>query len=284
MLLDTSGIAGTQYIIPFGLLQLGSNIYWRVKAIIPSGTSDWSLTWRFNVVYNAPAAPILLSPANGSIDQPFLPLFDWNDVATAQTYRIQVSHFSNFSPVLLDSSGIPVSQLQCPIFILNTGTQYFWRVNASNTNGLSTGPWSSIWNFTTIAGPEPNSISGTITFADSNFVTPSSHYYAAAYITGSWPPSNRGASMDSLYIHRNGNVYTADYRLRHLINGSYIVCVQVSIPLVLNGPVEGIYGCDTAHVNFSSCPQNPNTAIITNSNGVENINFLSWADTTRRIF
>ena len=284
MLLDSSGITGTQINIPSNLLSVGIYNYWRVIAITPSGTSGWSAEWKFNVIFNAPAAPVLLSPANGSTGQSFLPLFDWNDVTNAQYYRIQVSQFSNFSTVLLDSSSIIQSQLQCPEFILTTGIQYYWRVNASNSNGISTSPWSSVFNFTTAPGPEPNSISGTVTFADSNFIPPPAFYYAAAYTPGTWPPPNNFTAMDSVIIHRNGNTFTADYKIRHLINGSYIICLQASGLLNFNGPIEGIYGCDTAHVQYSGCPKNPNSVLITNDAGLQNINFISWADTSKRIF
>jgi|GEM_PF-1045790 len=284
MELDSSGITGTQFTVPSNVLTLGAYNYWRIIASISSGTSAWSVVWKFNIVYAAPAAPILLSPPNGSTGQAFLPLFDWNDVATAQFYRIQVSRFSNFSPVVLDSSLITDSQLQCPQFILNTGTQYFWRVIASNSNGLSTGPWSSTWNFTTVTGPEPNSISGIITFVDTTFLRFPAYYYAAAYPSGSWPPPNNYSVSDSIIIQRNGNIYTANYKFSHLINGSYIICLQANNAIRLVGSVQGIYVCDTVHVQYSGCPNNPNPVLISNNNGVENINFLSWADTTKRIF
>src|SRR5205085_6790853 len=172
---------GTQVSIPSGILNVSSYNYWRVIASVPGGESSWSVVWRFNIIFNPPPAPVLLSPADNSTGQPFLTFFDWNDVNTAQYYRIQISRFSNFSTILLDSNRIAVSQFQCPPFTLTTNTQYYWRVNAANSNGFSTSDWSSAWNFTTLDAPEPNSISGVITFADSNFIQLPSYYIVSAY-------------------------------------------------------------------------------------------------------
>lgn len=285
MLLDTSGISGTQLTIPGGRLTPNVYNYWRVIAAVQGGESQWSTTWRFNIIFDPPTTPELLSPANNSTGQPFLPVFDWNDVSNVQYYRIQISGFPNFSPLLLDSNVIVTSGLQCPMFLLNTSTQYYWRVNASNSNGASTSPWSSIWNFTTIAGPEPNSISGRITFADSNFVQNPSFYSAEVYNTTNWPPLNGDyAFRDSLIIQRNGNTFFADYKLRHVLNGSYYLCVQSSYFFSFAPATLGIYGCDTVHVQYSGCPNSPNPVTISNNNGIENINFIAWADTSKKIF
>ena len=284
MLIDSAGITAVQFNVTDTILHIGSNIYWRVQAVLNSGTSDWSAVWRFNVIFGAPAAPNLIFPANGSTNDSTLPLFDWSDVPTAEFYRIQVSKFPNFSLFVLDSTDLTVSQLQCPLFVLTTGTQYYWRVNASNTHGLSTGPWSSTWNFTTVAGPEPNSISGTVTFADTSIIHPPGYYFAAAYTQNGWPPGGTPSAVDSVIVHKKGNVYTANYQLRRLLNGNYIICLQAFTTAQLNPLIQGIYGCDTAHVQFSTCPQNPAPVQIFNNTGRDNINFLAWADTSKRIF
>ena len=48
--------------------------------------------------------------------------------------------------------------------------------------------------------------------------------------------------------------------------------------------ILGIYGCDTVHVEYSNCPFNPEAVNVINGWGSENINFITWADTTKRIF
>ena len=44
-----------------------------------------------------------------------------------------------------------------------------------------------------------------------------------------------------------------------------------------------IYGCDTSH-STSCIFGSPGTVTISNSAGVDNINFKSWADTSKHIY
>ena len=283
MIFDSSGITGTQIQLPAGRLHTFVYYYWRVKAALSgNNTSEWSGIWRFNIILNAPLAPVLIAPPNGATGQSFTPTLQWNSVDSADFYRVQLSQSSSFSNILFDSNHIQLSQLQVPVFYLNTGTQYFWRANAANSNGVSTSQWSSVFNFTTINGPTPNSISGRITFVDSNFI-PLPLYYSFSVFTA-WPPTLGYTKEDSLQIHKIGDVYVADYSVNRLYNGNYYLAVTVSGIGTIIPYVEGIYGCDTVHPQFSNCPNSPSTVQIVNNNGLININFLSWADTGKRIF
>lgn len=282
MILDTSTNSST-ITVPQGRLSAALYYYWRVIANIQGGgSSNWSAIWRFLVIYNAPAAPVLVSPTNNSGNISFMPLFDWNESPTAEFYRIQVSRNALFTNIVLDNNNITATQLQCPPGILITGTQYFWRVNASNSGGLSTSAWSAIFNFTTAPGPLPSSINGRVTFVDTNFVT-ISYYIVGAY--SQWPPNIQGPDIfDSVVVHHQGNIYYADYQITNVPNASYKVALSVLGPLISENYVLGIYGCDTVHIPFSGCPLDPTPVTIQNYNGVENINFLGWADTTKRIY
>jgi hypothetical protein len=285
MLVDTSGIIASQFAFQNPNITTGIYYYWRVIAAVPSGSSAWSSSWRFRIILVPPPPPNLLLPPDASVNQPPLPLFDWGDSPTAQYYRLQVSSSSNFQPLLLDTTSIQASQLQCPLFVLNTNSQYYWRVNASNSNGISTSDWSSVFSFTTISGPEPSSISGTITFVDSNFTQPSQDkYFVGAYTQ--WPPTLYPPVASALLQpHFNGNNYTADYTLHHLPDGPYIITVYyLSSPNFTFNPILGIYGCDTVHLDYSNCPNNPAQVQIINAGGEENKNILSWANTAKRIF
>jgi hypothetical protein len=280
MIVDTSGITGTQQQVFSNRLTTNVYYYWRVKARISSNNfSSWSSTWRFNIILNAPAAPNLIAPSNGAQNQSFTPLLQWSMVDSAQFYRVQISRLLNFSTLTFDSNHILINQLTVPVFYLSSGQQYFWRANASNSNGLSTSQWSGIFNFTTLSGPEPNSISGTITFVDTNFLSNIYYYIAAAYT--SWPPGQYPIQSDSIIIRKIGNIYQANYLIQRLYNGNYYIAVNLG-PLPI--AVLGIYGCDTVHTQYSGCPNNPTTVQITNNFGLVNINFLSWADTSKKIF
>ena len=99
----------------------------------------------FYVKMSIPAAPDLVYPPNNSQHILTNPVFEWDSNGAISTYRIQVSTDSNFTSMVLDSSGIIDYFFQMPDNTLQLSTLYFWRVNGTNT--LGTGPWSLIWNF-----------------------------------------------------------------------------------------------------------------------------------------
>ncbi len=280
--MDSSGITSSEINIPQGMLTASSFYYWRVNASISGGVTPWSSVWRFHIILEPPAAPTLLSPPNGAVNQPFTPILDWDDPSSAETYRIQITSVPNFNVFNFDSSGIRISQLQVRQYVLFPNTQYYWRVNASNSGGVSTSPWSSVWSFTTMDGPEPNSISGTISFADTNFIALPEYYKVGAF--EDWPPSTLALRYDSLNITLVGNLYKANYKISRLPVGTFFIAVYPEKGTGQDISILGIYGCDTVHVPYSNCPQNPSSVEIIQNWGVENINFLSWADTTKRIF
>jgi hypothetical protein len=92
------------------------------------------------------STPNLLSPANGSTDQPLTPKLNWSDITGATSYSIQVSTNSNFSTTVVNESGLTTSQYMIQDDLSNN-TLYYWRVNASNTQKSC--PWSTVWNFRT---------------------------------------------------------------------------------------------------------------------------------------
>lgn len=277
--------------LPVNMFSLNTNVYyyWRVLANLNGGGSTgWSAIWRFSIILPAPPAPQLLLPANNSVNQSFMPLFDWDTSPTADAYRLQVSSNPAFTSLIFDSSFITATQLQCPPFKLITGTQYFWRVNASNSNGASISQWSEVFSLTTLNGPLPFAIIGRITFADTNFLPSFEQlfYSVAAYENGNWPPSDTPPfAYDSLIIQNSNNVYFADFSLNNLPDDTYFVAVTLKHRFFTLTPVVlGVMGCDTARTMFSGCAVNPPGNIISGGNGLENINILSWADSSKGIF
>jgi hypothetical protein len=99
-----------------------------------------------------PAAPALVSPANHASNQSTALLLSWSAAAGATRYTVQVATDSLFASLLLNDTSVVAASRA--VSGLPSGTSCFWRVRASN--GAGTGPWSTVWSFTT-AGPVTNS-------------------------------------------------------------------------------------------------------------------------------
>jgi len=131
---------------------------------------------------------------------------------------------------------------------------------------------------------DAKSINGTITFVETGFMDSSvGSYLVAAYPRSGWPPMGGPAAFVSLPIVAGQVSY--NYKLVDLPDGAYVVSVGFRKNTGGQSPIMGIYGCDTARFPSSPCLLSPSdSAVISNTNGVGNINFLSWADTTNKIF
>lgn len=96
---------------------------------------------------SVPIAPTLVSPADGAVGISTTPVLDWNDVANASTYGVQVSGNVNFTTTLVNATNLTTSTYTVGSGILSNNVTYFWRASASN--GLGTSPFSLIRFFTT---------------------------------------------------------------------------------------------------------------------------------------
>ncbi|MBI5401776.1 MAG: fibronectin type III domain-containing protein [Ignavibacteriae bacterium] len=129
-------------------LAQATQYFWRVNARNNTGISNWSSVWNFTTVsqQTIPSAPVLVSPTNGTTDEPLNPILLWSSIVSAAKYRLQLAMDFSFSNIIFDDSTITTSSKQ--VGPLTQATQYFWRVNARNNSGISN--WSSVWNFTTL--------------------------------------------------------------------------------------------------------------------------------------
>lgn len=144
---DSATVSVNQYTVPPGKLHPALTYFWRVQATNYLGTGPWSDVWSFgtNLV---PDAPVLISPPTGSSNVPLVTDFTWSNVPTANFYHIRIMLNSGF---IVDSATVTGTTYTIPPGKLNIGTYYFWRVYAGNING--NGPWSSTFNFSTVAPP-----------------------------------------------------------------------------------------------------------------------------------
>lgn len=158
-LINSSGLVFSQYNVPGGILNNNTRYFWRVNASNTAGTGPYSQVFDFTTVISPPvAAPTLLAPPNGAVNQPLNLTLDWNDVFGTTGYKVLLSTDSLFNTTLLDTT-ITASQMVVRSGLLSGSSVYHWRVRGFNVGGF--GPWSVTWKFTTqIIGIEP--ISGIV--------------------------------------------------------------------------------------------------------------------------
>jgi hypothetical protein len=119
-----------------------------VSGASTSGNKDVSMD--LDVFTAAPAAPALLSPANGALNVPATPTFTWNALAQAGSYSIQVATDMAFTNIVASASGLANPTWTANV-TLNTSTAHYWRVWADNACGV--GAYSATWSFSTVAAP-----------------------------------------------------------------------------------------------------------------------------------
>jgi hypothetical protein len=86
-----------------------------------------------------PAAPTLVSPANGS--RPAQPVtFQWSNVANAGRYEIQIDDSSAFAAPLVLSRTVTASQFTAGTLPVR---RLWWRVRAISAEGIA-GPFSAV--------------------------------------------------------------------------------------------------------------------------------------------
>jgi hypothetical protein len=81
----------------------------------------------------APAAPALIAPADGAVDQPRSPLLAWGPAADAERYLVEVALDAAFTQIVRAAATIAPSWQVRPS--LDAFTPYFWRVAAINACG-----------------------------------------------------------------------------------------------------------------------------------------------------
>jgi hypothetical protein len=141
--IDEGGIAESQFLL--NGVSGGTQYHWRVLAENPGGFSDWSEVWTFTTIEQLPDMPLLVSPENGSTDRAINITFEWETSLRAEFYRFQISTQAGFGSLVFDTTGVVETELSHNG--LNYGTQYYWRVQAGNNDGVS--EWSDAWSFTT---------------------------------------------------------------------------------------------------------------------------------------
>jgi Secretion system C-terminal sorting domain len=127
-------------------LSYGTRYFWRARAYHANDTTSWGTTWNFETINQINSIPVLVYPANNSINiLPSDSLKWYNAIDPLVTsYEVQLDTNNTFiSPLIFNS----IDSLQ-DFSGLNWNTTYYWRVRCKNSSG--NGPWSVAWNFTTV--------------------------------------------------------------------------------------------------------------------------------------
>lgn len=82
--------------------------------------------------------PVLLTPVNGASNLNNPIVFDWSDVSGATSYTIHIATDAAFNNIIVNQSPT-LSTYTSSVF--QDGTQYYWRVLATSSCGVS--PWAS---------------------------------------------------------------------------------------------------------------------------------------------
>lgn len=136
----------------------------------------------------------------------------------------------------------------------------------------------------------PNlTINGRVTFVDSagyyKFIDSTKGYYNISAFA-SWPPLGPATANGKLMPKMEGGKMVADYQLLLPAKGFYtITSAYIKLPYTA-GSVYGLgkYKSDTTH-NIAVIYDTANARVyLPESPGVGDINFLSWIDTTNKIY
>lgn len=132
---------------------------WDGEDYVQNSEADYELVYL--APEGAPTSPTLVNPTDGTTGVTLTPTFEWLPVDSATSYTVLISKVSNFSSTVVNQSGIAGTSytLQSP---LDENTNYYWRVQAVNSNGSSLSPTRSFVTGSTNTAPNtPASVSSS---------------------------------------------------------------------------------------------------------------------------
>ncbi|MCF1750127.1 LamG-like jellyroll fold domain-containing protein [Mariniradius sediminis] len=175
LLVNQSGLTENSFQSP--RLAENQTYYWRVRGRNITGTGSFSNVGVFKTISQStvPDIVVAIRPSNGVVINPVNIRLDWQAVAGADSYTVQVSTSSSFSNLLVNQSGI--TELYFDIANLNSNTLYYWRVRGVNRSGngsfskgdlsFRTGPFTEAPAQITLVNPahDSNLFSTSISFS-----------------------------------------------------------------------------------------------------------------------
>jgi hypothetical protein len=156
--LSAAGVSVRNWAPPADLAS-GVTYSWVINSVNSQGTTS-GYQWTFQTVANPnavpdgpPEQPLRGLPQNGATDVPVDTSFSWLTPPDAQAYNLYLDTVQ--SPLAEEATDLTTNSYT-PVADLNPQTTYYWRVDASNVVGATTGQQ---WSFTTaeVTGPPPPS-------------------------------------------------------------------------------------------------------------------------------
>jgi len=128
----------------------GTTVYWRVReAAVGAGPGPWSYTFSFTTRLPdviPPSPPRLVSPPNGSADQPLTLILDWMELTEAESYSVRVAPTSQPDSIQLETT---TTNSDLTITLPPSSEPWQWMVNVTTASGTSA--WSAPWTFSPVA-------------------------------------------------------------------------------------------------------------------------------------
>ena len=123
-----------------GTLRNDTTYYWRIDAVNAAGKTTGDV-WEFTVL-DKPSKPINPLPEDGLGDQPTNTTCSWENGGLATSYDV----YFGTNPTPSDFKGNQTDTNYDPGALLD-GTVYYWRIDAVNAAGKTTG---DVWEFSTV--------------------------------------------------------------------------------------------------------------------------------------
>jgi Secretion system C-terminal sorting domain len=137
--------------------EYNTKYYWRTSTTFGDCVSNWTEPTAFTTIKGSPD---LIFPEDNATEQDLIIYFDWEDVDSAVSYRIEISTSdevdpdNSFTDIEFRKIGFEPSTYQ--IFGLKPETKYYWHVRTLHkvsTGEAKKSPWSDIYEFTTGVAP-----------------------------------------------------------------------------------------------------------------------------------
>lgn len=166
-------LTNSSHVLEGGILEGQVNYVFRIRSIAGQSVS-WSEQGSFFT--GTPGNTQINTPANGATEVNLTSTFQWNSIAEADFYHIQIATDASFEESSLVVDQQPVNLNLYSATLENGNQQHFARVRAVNDCGY--GLWSEVNSFTTAQGTSVNESDMAILTA---FPNPASESCQIAY-------------------------------------------------------------------------------------------------------